>query len=401
MQLLDEVDATRQAVEALLVAEDAALPSCPDAVVSAAVCSLAVSANQLDAARTAAIGEWATRGLPALDGSRSAAARFARDTGCATATASHLLRRAARLRTMTATAEAFARGDLSADKVDMLCRANSDGREALFARDQQFLVSEAKRLHAEDLRRAIAYWIAAADDAKAEKAADKQAESRTFRASRTSGDMWDLRGRLDAIGGTVFFNELEAITRQLFLEDWAAAKEIWGEDTRPDRLARTNGQRRADAVVLMAERSAAVAASHVPARPLITIHLGEDAARKTLCELDDGTVTTPGQVRQWMADADFERVVFGAKSRVIDLGVRTRLFRGGLRRIIEIRDRHCTHPGCRVPAHRCEVDHITEYSAGGQTTQENGRLLCPFHNQQRPGRYQQPGREPPDDPEDT
>ena len=27
--------------------------------------------------------------------------------------------------------------------------------------------------------------------------------------------------------------------------------------------------------------------------------------------------------------------------------------------------------------------------------------FCPFHNQQRPGRYQQPGREPPDDPEDT
>ena len=397
---MDEVDATREAVEALLAAQQASLPSCPDAVVSSAVCSLARSASQLGAARTAVVGEWATRGLAALDGSRPAAARFARDTGCSTAFAAHLLRRAARLRTMAVTAEAFARGDLSADKVDMLCRANSDGREALFARDQHHLVSEAKRLHAEDLRRAVAYWIAAADDARAEKAADKQAGSRTFHASRTSGDMWDLRGRLDSISGTVFFNELEAIARQLFFEDWAAAKKIWGEDTRPDRLARTNGQRRADAVVLMAERSAAVAVGHVPARPLITLHLGEDAARKALCELDDGTVITPGQARQWMADADFERVVFGAKSRVIDLGVRTRLFRGGLRRIIEIRDRHCTYPGCRVAAHRCDVDHITEYSAGGQTTQDNGRLLCPFHNQQRPGRNQLAGREPPDDPEE-
>ncbi|MGH9187347.1 MAG: HNH endonuclease signature motif containing protein [Acidimicrobiales bacterium] len=53
-----------------------------------------------------------------------------------------------------------------------------------------------------------------------------------------------------------------------------------------------------------------------------------------------------------------------------------------------MRDRHCTHPsGCDDPAHQCHIDHIDPYAHGGQTTQANGRLLCPLHNRrptQRP-----------------
>jgi len=48
-----------------------------------------------------------------------------------------------------------------------------------------------------------------------------------------------------------------------------------------------------------------------------------------------------------------------------------------------VRDQECTHPTCDVRAPRCEVDHIQPFSAGGPTTQENGRLLCGFHNRLR------------------
>jgi 5-methylcytosine-specific restriction endonuclease McrA len=43
----------------------------------------------------------------------------------------------------------------------------------------------------------------------------------------------------------------------------------------------------------------------------------------------------------------------------------------------------CTHPYCYEPAEHCQGDHIEPYSRGGATTQENGRLLCGFHNRQR------------------
>jgi Rieske Fe-S protein len=75
--------------------------------------------------------------------------------------------------------------------------------------------------------------------------------------------------------------------------------------------------------------------------------------------------------------------VFDTPARVIELGERERFFTGGLRRAIEVRDRHCSHPGCYVPANHCEVDHIVEWAKGGETTQSNGRLLCPVHNRRR------------------
>lgn len=104
------------------------------------------------------------------------------------------------------------------------------------------------------------------------------------------------------------------------------------------------------------------------------------------CELEDRTPLTREHVAPWLPDADVERIVFGPGSRVIDLGRRARLFRGGARRVVEVRDRWCTFPGCREPVARCDVDHVVEWNAGGTTCPENGRLLCGPHNRRRPGR---------------
>ncbi len=37
----------------------------------------------------------------------------------------------------------------------------------------------------------------------------------------------------------------------------------------------------------------------------------------------------------------------------------------------------------RHPPQRCQIDHIVPYSKGGETTQENGRVYCSFHNRLR------------------
>ena len=72
--------------------------------------------------------------------------------------------------------------------------------------------------------------------------------------------------------------------------------------------------------------------------------------------------------------------------------MRARLFTGGTRRAIELRDRICTHPYCYEPAENCQADHIEPYAVGGPTTQENGRLLCGFHNRLRNQREQRERR---------
>jgi len=58
-----------------------------------------------------------------------------------------------------------------------------------------------------------------------------------------------------------------------------------------------------------------------------------------------------------------------------------RTFTGKLRSAIQARDRRCQHPsGCTVPATKCDIDHILEWSQGGTTDQFNARCGCPSHN---------------------
>ena len=95
----------------------------------------------------------------------------------------------------------------------------------------------------------------------------------------------------------------------------------------------------------------------------------------------------PSVLTPWMESAYFERAIFSLGNR-IDVSVRARLFTGGTRRAIELRDRICTHPYCYEPADNCQGDHIEPYASGGLTTQDNGRLLCGFHNRLRNQREQ-------------
>src|SRR5690606_7828209 len=103
----------------------------------------------------------------------------------------------------------------------------------------------------------------------------------------------------------------------------------------------------------------------------VTVLVDAPTLTGRICELSTGTVVTPGEVLPLLCDADVERVVFGAGSRVLDVGERRRLFTGATRRAIEVRDRRCTHPTCSAPVHRCDVDHITPYADGGLTVQDN------------------------------
>jgi hypothetical protein len=78
-----------------------------------------------------------------------------------------------------------------------------------------------------------------------------------------------------------------------------------------------------------------------------------------------------------------ERVVFDGPRRIRDLGNRRRMFTGGTRRSVELRDRECFHDYCDMPAEDCQIDHVQPWAAGGLTVEENGRVACAFHNRER------------------
>jgi hypothetical protein len=47
---------------------------------------------------------------------------------------------------------------------------------------------------------------------------------------------------------------------------------------------------------------------------------------------------------------------------------------------VRARDRHCQAPGCRVPAHRCQIDHRIPWRYGGPTLIDNLYSLCRLHH---------------------
>lgn len=51
-----------------------------------------------------------------------------------------------------------------------------------------------------------------------------------------------------------------------------------------------------------------------------------------------------------------------------------------MKRFLRARDQHCRFPGCRAPAHRCEIDHNHDHARGGPTALCNLSLFCKGHH---------------------
>jgi hypothetical protein len=302
------------------------------------------------------------------------------------------------LRSLPATAAAFAAGKLTVDQVDLVTSVYEPAISAVVVRDETMLIDDVVSPHrVTDAKRLMEYWKQGAFDSVGAEPAGFNVEGRHWTAVRSYHGSVEAAGRLDPLAGTEYLEELEAIEQELFEQDWATARAEHGDGALPAHLPRTATQRRADAQVHMARNSRAARQGqyHQP-RPLLTVHVGPGSLHR-MCELADGTVVTPTQVFPRLTEADVERIVFASPSRVLDVGVRQRFFTGALRRAIEVRDRHCQHPcGCDVPAERCHIDHNTRYADGGLTTQDNGRCYCPTHNRQREHRPDDE-RPPPDD----
>ena len=188
-----------------------------------------------------------------------------------------------------------------------------------------------------------------------------------------------ISGELDPVGGQVVSGTLEAI-----------ADELAGVHPELDRSAL-----RALALVEMARRAMAVPPGAKPARILANIACGEGAFAR-LCELADGTIIHPGHVVPYLGALDIRSILYDAANRAVAVSFR-RTFVGSLRGVIEVRDLHCQHAsGCDEPIDVCDVDHIIPVCHGGVTSQDNGRLMCTYHNRIEPQYARPPTSTAPD-----
>jgi len=287
------------------------------------------------------------------------------------------------LRHMPLVEEAWLDGHIGAAHVATLAGACSEARRETFARDEQLLVGHATQLRFGQFWRAVRYWEQLADPDGVEEEAQDERDQRELFFSQSFEGMWFGNMTFDPASGTIVDNELRRIYDQLLEADWAEARSRLGDRAGPADLKRTPAQRRADALMEMAIRSATAPADGRRPEPLFSVFVGYESFAGRICQLANGTVITPGSVVPWLPQSWLERVVFDGPSRIIDMGVQRRLFTGATRRAVQLRDRECFHPFCDLPAADCQVDHVVPYAAGGETTQANGRPACAFHNLDR------------------
>ena len=380
---MDVLDRLHAVIDELASMDPAALASIEDTK------RLTTQFERLDAVITRAFGAFDASGDWVPSRCRSAADWLAWQCRLPRPSTKRRQRLARALRTMPAAEVAWIDGEISSHHVSQLATTSGRAPED-FERDEKMLVDDARTLRYSSFRRVVEYWLAHADPDGSEDEADRLRDRRRFNLDQTFGGAYSAEGFFDPISGTIVYDELRRLEAELFEADWAEARDRLGREPSYVELRRNAGERRADAMVEMAIRSRTAPADGRRPEPLFSVLVGYETFAGPICELANRTVVTPGSLVPWLDRAWVERCVFDGPSRVIDVGVKRRLFEGATRRAVQLRDQECFHPSCEEPADRCQIDHIEPHAWGGETTQANGRPACAHHNRARHRRPEPP-----------
>ena len=351
--------------------------------------------TQLDAAIAKLASRVERSGVWRGDGSRSASAWLERRSRRHRGECRAALRRGTHLAVLDDVATAFEAGQIGAWHVDQIARLHHRYPTQV-ASDQGLFVQWAQELDHDAFTQVATYWRQAVDPDGAEHdaAADHQRRRLDLSDGIDGVGLVDLR--FEPIGWATFVEALRRIDHQLWEADWAEARSRLGAAASSTDLARTDSQRRYDALIELAIRGSAAPPDAKRPRPLVTVHVDHDTLAGRICQLSTGAVITPGQILPLLSECVVERAVFGPGNRIIELGRTQRLFVGGTRRAVEITRPTCAHPGCKVPSEHCQVDHAKPWEDGGRTDPDNGQPLCPAHHRRKTER-QRKGRRRRDD----
>ena len=89
----------------------------------------------------------------------------------------------------------------------------------------------------------------------------------------------------------------------------------------------------------------------------------------------------PDVIIRMRCDVGITPITLTGQRQVLSVGRQQRQFSDSIRRAIMARDRGCAVPGCHMAASMCEIHHVDYWSKGGETSTDNGALLCSHHHQ--------------------
>jgi hypothetical protein len=321
--------------------------------------------SRADALRARVIAEAGRTGAAQEQGFRSTTEWLSALTGDPVPVVRSQVAVAEALQHMPATRGAFAAGEVSPSRVKVLAQAQALAPEQ-FAEDEAALVAQVAAVPARQVPQVLAAWKRSADPEAAETEVARLHSMRALHISPAWSGMVHLSGALDPGGGLIVLEALRSLSEGGALDP---------DDTR------TPAQARADALVEICRRFVRVddKGKSRPARVLVTIPWSTLRQGEGIIDTEAGPVGA-GTARRLTCDATISRVLLDPESVPLDLGRATRVVPGPLRSLVELRDKGCTHPGCRVPARWCDAHHITHWAEGGRTDLANLQLLCSRHH---------------------
>ncbi|WP_182111972.1 MULTISPECIES: HNH endonuclease signature motif containing protein [unclassified Actinotalea] len=335
-------------------------------------------------------GRWALGGAD-----RTLAGHVARREGIAYGDANRQAQLGRVMGELPVARDAVATGEITRGHAEALSRlVSSPARRAALAsdlpdRNEAFFVDQAKRLGVDEFRRLASRMAAKLDDQAAERE-HRQAVALQRLTLTPRGDGVTVAGFLTHENGQLLATAVRSIAG-------VPAK----DDQRPVE------QRQAEALVDLARLVLDKGLTGVGAqvRPHLNVHVswdtfqrlatdaaardgdGAPAQRTGLeadlldpAELDSGDPVPPSVLARIACDSEVTRIVFGPESQILDVGQDERTYTKELRRAVIARDRHCQYPGCTAPPTLGEIHHIRWWSRGGDTSTDNGVLLCWHHH---------------------
>jgi hypothetical protein len=294
-------------------------------------------------------------------------------------TAREKVRTARALAGLPLTNAAMARGELTFCQVRALTRAATPANE-------EDLLPLAQDASVKELERMIRAWKKGTRQTEAAREREIH-DSRTLSVFPDDDGGYVLKARLTAEQGALLRRVLEAASDALFGENPSVGQ------TNSEKHKEA-GQRRADALALMAER--AMAAGFGPPaddcdvpisggsadRYQVVLHVQQETlsvdGELAMSELEDGTRVSHATARRIACDATVVTVTRKPDGTVLDVGRKRRSVPWRLRRALEIRDRGCRFPGCG--RRFTQGHHVTHWADGGGTSLENCLLLCRYHH---------------------
>jgi hypothetical protein len=366
--------------------------------------------RQVDAALVAVVGEVQRAGLYRADGHASVSGWLRALGRWSNADVAQHRQIAELAEADDAFAAALAAGAVGVAQAVELGRAFANprcGRELLD--DLATFLDRADHVPHREFRNRVDTWTSVHDRQGAHDDADRSHAARTATITVSRGV---VRGSFSGSGaaGAAMLEIFDRFRTAEFDADVQAATRAQASASDPLALARTDAQRRFDALAAIFERAAAVPADATAPDPLVNVVVDVHTLAELLeadpplatrpdawsrrCGTADGHPLAPADVLAAMWWGHTRAVVVDAHGVVVGVGRRQRLFRGRARDAALLLAERCVWPGCDLPAGRCQADHVVEHQHGGPTEIANAAPLCGRHNRFKSDRRYRLRRDP-------